>query len=83
MSDPVNKIRVGNCTATIWENKKTIDGKEVIFNSVSIDKNYKDKDDQWKTTNSLGKEDIPKMVLALTKAFEFVSIKAEEWEQEQ
>ena len=78
MADPIKKIRVGCASATIWENKKTIDGKEVVFNSVSVDKNYKDKDDQWQTTNSLSVQDIPKMILALQKAFEEISIKKEE-----
>ena len=77
MSDPVKKIRVGCASATVWENKKVIDGKEVVFNSVSIDKNYKDAEDKWQKTNSLTGNDIPKMILALQKAFEYVSIKEE------
>jgi len=76
MTQPEKKIRVGNCTATVWNNEKVIDGQKMDFKSVSIDKNYKVGED-WKTTNSLNVTDIPKMILALQEAFKYVAMKEE------
>ena len=36
---------------------------------------YKDKDGVWKSTNSLRVNDLPKAILVLNKAFEYISIK--------
>jgi hypothetical protein len=39
-----------------------------------MERNYKLEED-WKKTNTLRDNDLPKAILALQKAFEFVSIK--------
>ncbi|GIU69263.1 MAG: hypothetical protein KatS3mg002_0499 [Candidatus Woesearchaeota archaeon] len=38
------------------------------------------KDDEWKQTNSLRITDIPKAVLVLTKAYEYLALNSEEEE---
>ena len=72
MSLPVKKFSVGGVQTAVWEN----DGKEGRkFYSVSFDRRYKDKNDEWKSTTSLKANDLPKAILALQKAYEFVSLK--------
>ncbi len=72
MSLPIKKIAVGRIQVAVWENE----GKEGRnYYSVSFDKRYKDKNDEWKSSNSLRANDIPKAVLALEKAYEFLSLK--------
>lgn len=63
-------IRVGGIEATVWKN--TV-GENVSY-SVTLQRNYKDKNGEWKTTYSLRQNDLPKALLALQKAFEHVSL---------
>ena len=69
---PEAEFKVGAVRATVWANSKhTSDGK--LFNShkVSIERIYKD-NDGFKSTNSLDTNDIPKAMLALNKAYEYL-----------
>ena len=63
-------IRAGGIVATVWKNVN--DGKESL--SVSLQKNYKDRNGEWKTTHSFRQNDLPKALLVLQKAFECVAL---------
>jgi len=70
---PVARFNAGAIQVAIWENE----GKEgVPFNSVSIQKRYKD-GEQWKSTNSMKMNDVPKAIVALQKAYEHLALKEE------
>ncbi|MFH1586538.1 MAG: hypothetical protein ABID38_01625 [Candidatus Diapherotrites archaeon] len=74
MSSPVKKFSAGGIQVAIWENE----GKEGrSFHSVSFDRRYKDKD-EWKSTNSLKTNDIPKAIIALQKSYEYLVLKEPE-----
>ena len=76
---PVGKYRAGNVTATIWKNEnKSKDGKEYDFYSVSIERNFKNDKEEWKSTNSFMKNDLPKVELVTRKAFEFLALNVKE-----
>jgi len=76
---PEKKYRAGQLTATVWKNEKNYNGEKQEYYTVSIEKNYKEKDSEnWKTTNSLMANDIPKAELVLRKAFEFITLKESE-----
>jgi len=79
---PEKRFRSGAVCATIWSNETVKDGKKVSYKTVSFERSYKDKDDAWKTTNSLRTSDIPKAVLVLSKAYEYVALNAEETEED-
>jgi hypothetical protein len=80
MTAPAKKFAAGGIQVAIWENK----GREGNnYYTVSFDKRYKDKEGNWKSTTSLKANDLPKAVLALEKAFEFVSLKEPEQEESQ
>lgn len=70
MSAPLQKISVGGISAAIWQNEKN--GQ--TFYSVSLDKRYKTPNNEWKSTASLKPTDLPKAILALQKAYEFVML---------
>ena len=61
---PVNKYRSGQVVLTIWENER--DGK--LFRSYQLEKSYKDKDDNWQTTSSYGKNDLVNVQSVITSA---------------
>lgn len=68
---PEQKFRAGPIVATIWSNTgKSKTGEEVAFKTVSFERSYKDKNDEWQTTSSMRTNDLPKAILVLTKAYE-------------
>ena len=71
--EPVKKIKIGGIEIAVWENQSKEGNK---FFTTTMERNYKDGED-WKKTNSLRVNDLPKAILALQKAFEFTSIKEE------
>ncbi|HLD58661.1 MAG TPA: hypothetical protein VI977_03410 [archaeon] len=69
---PIKKFKAGAIQVAIWENETKEGGK---YNTVSFDKRYKDKNDEWKTSGSLQMNDLPKAILALQRAFEYLAFK--------
>ncbi len=75
---PEKKFRASPITATIWANEvKSKEGDLKMFRTISLERSYKDKEDKWRSTGSLRVNDLPKAVLVLNKAFEYISIKEE------
>ena len=71
---PRARFTAGGVQVAIWENE----GKEGrTYNTVSMERRYK-VGDQWKSTSSLKQEDIPKAVLALQTAYEYIALKKQE-----
>ncbi|VVC00382.1 Uncharacterised protein [uncultured archaeon] len=68
---PVAKFRAGGIQVAIWENETKEGGS---YKTVSIDRRYK-AGEEWKSTKSFRQNDLPKAILALQKAFEYVSMK--------
>lgn len=77
---PEKKFRAGAIAATVWSNETVRDGKKISYKTISFERSYKDKDNEWKQTNSLRTTDIPKAVLVLTKAYEYLALNADEEE---
>ena len=72
MSKPEKRFKCGSCEAAIFENEINRNGQAVKLKKAVIQKRYKTADDEWKSTYSLDKNDIPKMILALSKAYEYL-----------
>ena len=70
-SKPVHTIRFRGISASIFENKTTVDGREVTFRKVSVTRSYKDGDD-WKHTTSFGRDDLPVVNLVVQRAYEWI-----------
>lgn len=62
----VKHMRMGCIEVTIWENEN---GTR-IYKNATLQKNYKDKDGNWRKTGSLKANDIPKAIVVLEKAYE-------------
>jgi hypothetical protein len=62
---PIDKIKYGGLTLDIWENS----GDKGKFYTFTLQRSYKQGND-WKNTNSLRVNDLPKAILALQKAYE-------------
>ena len=75
MGAPIKKYVVGGIQAAIWENSSS-EGRS--YHTVSLDRRYKNKNDEWKSTNSFRASDIPKAIMALQKAYEELMLKTPE-----
>jgi hypothetical protein len=57
----------------VWENRRLCgEGKAFSSYKVIIERTYKDERAGFKSTASLGVDDIPKAILALTQAYSFL-----------
>lgn len=72
MSKPETVFKVGAVRASIFRNIIQKNGKSIPLPKVVIEVRYKDKTGQWNGTNSLSLNDLPKAILALQKAFEYL-----------
>ncbi|MEM3370645.1 MAG: hypothetical protein QXW00_03035 [Candidatus Woesearchaeota archaeon] len=73
---PEKKIKAGAITATIWKNRSEAGGNE--FRTISLSRNYKDKDGNWQRTQTLRVSDLPKAQLVLAKAYEYLVMESPE-----
>ncbi len=72
MAKPVAKFRAGQVSAAIWENEITVNGKKAVMLKASIERRFKDKDGQWKSSTSFSRNEIPLAIYCLQKCFEHI-----------
>jgi hypothetical protein len=72
MSKPETVFKVGAVRASVFRNIIEKNGQSIPLPKVVIEVRYKDKAGQWQGTNSLSQNDLPKAILALQKAFEYL-----------
>ena len=76
MSKPENVFKVGPVRASVFRNTFEKNGQIVPLPKVILEVRYKDKTGQWQGTHSLSLNDLPKAILALQKAFEYLTAQA-------
>jgi len=72
MAKPETVFKVGAVRASVFRNTIQKNGQFIPLPKVAIEVRYKDKTGQWQGTNSLSLNDLPKAILALQKAFEYL-----------
>ena len=76
---PEKKFRASPISATIWANEATTkEGETKLYRTITLERTYKDKDGVWKSTNSLRNNDLPKAILVLNKAYEYINIREDD-----
>ena len=77
MPKPEKKFQCGVIEASIFENEiQQKDGKPIKIKKVAFQKRYKSAQG-WKTTYSLDINDLPKAILSLSKAYEYLVLNSE------
>lgn len=71
---PVHSIRFGNTKAAIWQNEKG------SF-TVTFERIYKDGSDNWKSSPSFGRDDLPKLTKVSEAAYEWIFESTQETEE--
>lgn len=74
---PIKVFRCGSVKAAVWSFPKNKDGEMVQIPSVTITKSYKDKEtEEWKTTDFLNPDDLPKVVTVATEAYRHLRLES-------
>ena len=68
---PVKVFRDRRLSVSIFRNHATVRDEDRTFHSVSVQRSYKD-GDAFKSTHSLGKDDLPAIQLLLAQAWEWI-----------
>lgn len=68
------KFRAGAISATVWKNVTAKDGQTFDYNTVSLERSYKDQSGAWKNTPSMRLNDLPKAALVLQEAFRYLTL---------
>jgi len=70
---PVKAFRRGTCSAAVFANDAKVNGRSVEILKAHVQRRYKDKNNNWQSTSTYGINDIPKIVLCLQQAYEFMT----------
>jgi hypothetical protein len=66
---PMKKFSAGSISCALWENEATVEGRKVGILRATVERRYKDKEGTWKSSGSFSRNEIPMVILCLTKAF--------------
>ena len=78
-NQPEKKFSTGAISATVWKNTGVgKDGQPFESHSVSLQRRYKDKTGQWKSTDSMRVNDLPKVALVVEEAYKYLVLNGRE-----
>lgn len=72
MSKPEKVFKAGAVRASIFRNTIERNGKPVSIAKVVLEVRYKDKNGEWKSSNSFSLNELPKASTALRQAYEYL-----------
>ena len=75
MAQPEISFKVGAVRAAIFRNTMQRGATTINIGKVILEVRYRDKDGQWKSTHSMSANEVPKAILALQKAYEYLMTK--------
>ena len=76
---PMKEFRAGTIVAAIWAETAPTNGRATPLYSIRIQKRYRDdRDGQWKTTSYLRPDELPKLALVVSSAYEFLTLRETE-----
>lgn len=73
MAQPDIVFKHGACNAAIFSKEVTRGERTFQVRSVSFQKRYRDKNGEWQTSSYLDVHDLPKAVLVLNKAYDYLT----------
>ena len=74
MAKPEKKFKCGAVEAAVFVNEVNKNGNKLKLKKVSIQKRYKNTDDEWKSTNSYDANDLPKLMLVADEAYRYLTL---------
>lgn len=81
MGEPIKSFRHGCCSASVFVNIRKISGVDVKMKDIVLQRNYKDRAGKWQGTNSFSVNELPKVLVAAQKAYDFITASTNNNEQ--
>ena len=72
---PEKEFRAGTVKVAIWRNETEQDSRTVVQHSVRLQKRYRDQSGEWKDSDYLFANDLPRARLVIDKAYEYIVLK--------
>jgi len=72
---PVKEFRSGALKAAIWQNEREQAGRTVLAHSVRLQKRYRDAQGNWKDTDYLFLDDLPKVRLLVDECYRWIALR--------
>ena len=72
MAQPVRRFKAGGCIASVFTKELTPPPELVVAYSVALQRVYKASDGSFQYTTSFGTNDLPKAILVLRQAYEYL-----------
>ena len=72
MGQPEKRFKIGACTASVFVNEIAGKDGKAILKSVNLQRAYKDKEGNFQYATSFKANHIPKAILALSKAYDYL-----------
>jgi hypothetical protein len=74
---PVHKAKLGALQLAVWANEHESDGTSHTFHTMTLERNYKDKSDEWQKTTQLRESDLGDAIALLQNAQRFLIAEAQ------
>jgi hypothetical protein len=72
MAGPVKKFQAGGISCSLWENEIQMNGEAKAVLKATVERRYKDRNGEWKSSNSYSRNEIPLVIHALEQAFSYM-----------
>ena len=63
-------LKAGQVSSAVWENQVQVKGQSITILKATVQRRYKDRNGEWKSSTSFGRNEIPLAIHCLQKAFE-------------
>ena len=67
---PIARFKAGQVSAALWENEIVSDGRKAVILKDTVQRRYKDRNNEWKSSTSFARNEIPLAIYCLQQAFE-------------
>ena len=74
---PKHALRLGALCMSIWENRVEQNGQTTVRYSATLNKRYRDKNGEWKDSNTFFPDDLYRIALLAQKTTEWIELKEE------
>ena len=69
-SKPRQKFQAGQVSCAVWENEIEVNGEPRTMLKATVSRHYKDREGNWKTSQSFSMNEVPKAIFVLFQAYE-------------
>ena len=70
VGQPLARFRAGAMSCALWENEINVNGTMKTVLKAGVTRRYKDRDGNWKSSQSFSRNEIPLAIYCLERAFE-------------